>query len=283
LRGRCPIHKGDGQDAFHVNISKNAFNCFSCHARGNVLDFVAAMEQCGVRDAGLKLKEWFAVTGEPVMVPPKPPETGRPDRVGESAAVTNAVLKFQLKGVDAAHPYLAERGINKETAESFGIGYFAGKGSMSGRVVIPIHNEHGELVAYAGRAIDGGQPRYKLPAGFHKTVELFNLHRVIGESNPQRQVVVVEGFFDCMKVSDAGFPCVALMGCTMSEAQEELLVRHFQAACLVLDGDEPGKQATIECLTRLGPRMWVRAAMLLDGKQPDQLSSEELQQLLPSV
>ena len=61
LRGRCPIHKGDGQDAFHVNVSKNAFNCFSCHARGNVLDFVAAMEKCSVRDAALKLQDWYSI------------------------------------------------------------------------------------------------------------------------------------------------------------------------------------------------------------------------------
>src|ERR1700716_1298690 len=61
LRGRCPIHKGDGQDAFHVNVTKNAFNCFSCHARGNVLDFVAGMEKCSVRDAAVKLTEWFRI------------------------------------------------------------------------------------------------------------------------------------------------------------------------------------------------------------------------------
>ena len=52
LRGRCPIHNGQGDSSFHVNLRKNAFNCFSCKARGNVLDFVAAMEKCSVRDAG---------------------------------------------------------------------------------------------------------------------------------------------------------------------------------------------------------------------------------------
>ena len=62
LRGRCPIHQGDGKDTFHVNTEKSAFNCFSCQAKGNVLDFVAAMEKCSVRYAGLKLTEWFSVT-----------------------------------------------------------------------------------------------------------------------------------------------------------------------------------------------------------------------------
>src|SRR5580700_10744096 len=61
LRGRCPIHQGEGQNTFHVHLAKNAFNCFSCKARGNVLDFVAAMEKCSVRDAGLKLQEWYSV------------------------------------------------------------------------------------------------------------------------------------------------------------------------------------------------------------------------------
>ncbi|MGA7410202.1 MAG: hypothetical protein WBW33_06935 [Bryobacteraceae bacterium] len=79
---------------------------------------------------------------------------------------------------------------------------------MSGRLVIPIHNERGELVAYAGRSIDGSEPRYKLPAGFRKSQVLFSLHRVTGPD-----VIVVEGFFDCMKVWQAGHQAVvSLMG-----------------------------------------------------------------------
>src|SRR5450631_1755225 len=62
LRGRCPIHQGEGQSTFHASLTKNAFNCFSCKARGNVLDFVAAMEKCSVRDAALKLTEWFSIS-----------------------------------------------------------------------------------------------------------------------------------------------------------------------------------------------------------------------------
>src|SRR6202020_544957 len=147
--------------------------------------------------------------------------------VGESRLV-NKPLNFQLRSIEHTHPYLAARGITKETAEQFGVGFFSGKGSMSGRIVFPIHNEQGELVAYAGRAIDDSEPRYKLPAGFHKSVELFNLHRAIGESGTTGHVVVVEGFFDGMKVSQAGLPCVGLMGSSLSEAQEVLLARHFK-------------------------------------------------------
>jgi DNA primase len=275
LRGRCPIHQGDGENAFHVNLTKNAFNCFSCKARGNVLDFVAAMEKCSVRDAGLKLKEWYSITES--TAPARGPKAVPEDR-GAGEPVSNKPLTFQLKDVDPSHPYISERGIAKETAERFGVGYFAGRGSMHGRIVIPIHNERGELVAYAGRSIDGSEPRYKLPAGFHKSRELFNLHRATEESNPERRVVVVEGFFDCMKISQAGLPCVALMGSSLSETQEQLLADHFKSACLMLDGDKAGQTATDECLTRLGRRMYVWAAVLLDGRQPDQLTTDEIRQ-----
>src|SRR5690349_21100532 len=64
LRGKCPIHHGEGERSFHINLTKNCFNCFSCKARGNVLDFVAKMERCSVRDAALKLAEWFNVESE---------------------------------------------------------------------------------------------------------------------------------------------------------------------------------------------------------------------------
>ena len=73
---------------------------------------------------------------------------------------------------------------------------------MNGRIVIPIHNERGELLAYAGRSIDNSEPRYKLPAGFHKSLELFNLHSLLEETSTDA-VVVVEGFLDCMKVAQA--------------------------------------------------------------------------------
>lgn len=103
--------------------------------------------------------------------------------------------------------------------------------------MIPIHNQDGDLIAYAGRAVDRRQPKYKLPPAFRKSGELFNLHRA---ARPQcRRVLIVEGFFDCMNVHQAGFPnVVALMGCSLSSQQADLLNRHFAEAVLLMDGDE---------------------------------------------
>jgi DNA primase len=279
LRGRCPIHKGDGQGAFNVNITKNAFNCFSCQARGNVLDFVAAMEQCSVRDAGLKLKEWYSISSEPPLATTKTKPAAGSGGAGEKAAAENKPLTFQLKGVDPNHPYLAERGISRETADTFGIGFFGGKGSMNGRVVIPIHNQRGQLVAYAGRAIEGSEPRYKLPVGFHKSAELFNLHRVTAQ-----EVILVEGFFDCMKVWQSSNPfVVALMGNNMSQQQEKIITARFKRVTILLDGDDAGRKAAEGIASRLIHKLHVRIIDLPDGKQPDEFPAEKLTQVLNSV
>src|SRR5437867_2162506 len=108
---------------------------------------------------------------------------------------------------------------------------------MQGRVVIPIHNDHGEIVAYAGRAIDKTEPKYRLPSGFKKSMMLYNLHRALTVG--EKRVIVVEGFMDTLKVHQAGFPCVvALMGSWLSDVQAEFLVSHFDQVLVMLDGDE---------------------------------------------
>jgi DNA primase len=66
LQGCCPLHGGERKDAFQANLRKNVFHCFACDAKGNVLDFVAAMERCSIRAAALKLQAWF---GQPGMGP----------------------------------------------------------------------------------------------------------------------------------------------------------------------------------------------------------------------
>ena len=59
LQGRCPIHRGKRDDSFRASLVQSAFHCFACQASGNVLDFVAAMEKCSIREAALKLQQWF--------------------------------------------------------------------------------------------------------------------------------------------------------------------------------------------------------------------------------
>jgi DNA primase len=282
LRGRCPIHHGQGERSFHVNLTKNAYQCFSCKSKGNVLDLVAAMEGCSVRDAALKLKAWFKV-GESESPPPQVPATAERNKAASKVpAVINPPLSFQLR-VNHAHEYGLSRGLTKETLEYFGAGLCLSKGTFSGRFVIPLHNEVGELVGYAGRSIDDREPKYLFPSsekGFQKRYLLFNLHRVLREIPKASRVVLVEGFISTMKLNQAGYSALAMLGSSISAEQEELLAGHFEQVILLMDGDSAGQAATDDCLLRLGRRLWVRAIALPEGVQPDQLSESELHQVL---
>src|SRR6266542_2570608 len=190
-RGRCPIHRGEGTEAFHANLERNAFHCFACGAGGNVLDFVAKMEGCSVREAAQRLQSSQGPDIRAAGVSSNGP--GRKQLVTKKREL-NPPLSFALN-VDGTHPYLARREIDALTAVHFGVGYYGGRGLMSRRIAIPIHDHQGRLVAYCGRALDSATPRYRFPAGFQKSHVLFNYHRA--RTAGEDRVIVVEGFFDC--------------------------------------------------------------------------------------
>jgi DNA primase len=268
-RGRCPIHQGQGTEVFHAHLGRNLFHCFACGAGGNVLDFVAAMEGCSTRDAALRLQR--STDGASVAWATEPERSKLVTKERE----VNPPLGFRLD-LDPAHPYLAGRGMDAATARYFGVGYCGRRGLMSGRIAIPIHNEDSRLVAYCGRAVDSGGPRYRFPVGFQKSQVLFNYHRAraVGDD----RVVVVEGFFDCMRVHQAGFCCVvALMGARLSPAQKSLLA-HFSSILLLLDGDRTGRRATAQIASDLTPACSVM--LLPPDMQPDQMTAEQIRQVL---
>lgn len=271
-RGRCPIHRGQSREAFHANLTRNIFHCFSCGAAGTVLDFVAAMEGCTLREAAWKLERQ---TMAPLCRPTPP--AGKQLVTKRNSAP--APLGFALRGIDTAHPYLAARGMEQRTIEEFGVGFYRGPGLFSGRLVIPIHDPRGELVAYCGRALDGSQPRYRFPSGFAKAQVLFNLHRAAAVG--KRAVVVVEGFFDCFHLHQAGVrSVVALMGSALYEPQQRVLLERFQRVILMLDGDAAGRRATAEIAARLRPHCPIQMIHLAPDAQPDQMSSQQIRQVL---
>jgi DNA primase len=289
LRGACPIHKGEGSRTFMVNVSKNVFQCFSCKKGGNVLDLVAALESCTVREAALKLQAWFGVgesesgTARPAQKAQTQAGEGRNDAPASSGPI-NPTLGFQLR-VDPGHEYGMGRGLTKETLDHFGAGYCLSKGTFAGRFIIPLHTETGDLVGYAGRSIDDGEPKYLFPPGtkgFHKSHLVYNLHRVVELGADT--AILVEGFFSVMWLYQAGLPqAVGLLGSELSAEQEGMLCRHFSRLLLLFDGDKAGRTATEDCLHRLGRSVWVKAISLSDGLQPDHLSVEEITALVKAA
>src|SRR2546430_2227243 len=119
LSGVCPIHHGHNPSQFRVSISKNCWICFGdCQAGGSIIDFVARMEGVGVREAGLRIQEWFAVptvenAGPRLIQKPKTPKLER---------ASNRPLRLELV-LDYSHPYLRKRGLLQETIETFDVGY----------------------------------------------------------------------------------------------------------------------------------------------------------------
>jgi 5S rRNA maturation endonuclease (ribonuclease M5) len=281
LCGPCPLPthtSGESRQSFSVNLSLQVWSCHSasCIAArggrigGHVIDLVAIMERCGLREAGLRLHDWFSVRAPhplpacPVMAP--------------SSAEPNRPLGFALQRIDTRHPYLARRGISPATARLFGVGIYHGDGFLAGRCVIPIRDEKSRLVAYAGRAVNGEQPRYRFPAGFRKSQLLFNLDRAMQTGG--RNVIIVEGFFDALKIHQAGHPAVvALMGASFSQRQSELLLCCFARVTLMLDGDESGRRAAEDIARLLKPKVSVSKVELPNGAQPDHLSSAEINAL----
>ena len=302
LSGPCPIHKGSSPNQFSVSIEKNVWNCFSeCKHGGNVLDFISKMENLSILGAANKAIEWFhldseAMSGdssseaEEMVETPKANGTPRPKPAATPASVVesgapNKPLQFRLDKLIREHPYLTKRGLTLETLVDFGAGYCA-KGTMAERIAIPIHNPNGEVVAYAGRYPGEpaeGTPKYKLPQGFRKSLELFNIDRA-GKEPPEVTMVIVEGFFGCMKLHQHGCRrVVALMGSTMSAAQEELIKRHTDSRSLVivmLDEDEAGRAGREDIATRLSKFCFVKVyTFAKEGQQPEDLSLEDVNEI----
>lgn len=278
LERRCPIHRGERDDAFHADLGGNGFHCFSCGAKGSVLDLVAALESCPPRQAALLLQRWFDPAAGCATGPGAIGVVAERERIRKKD-VFPPPLPFRLNPIGSSHPYLRQRGIAPGTATYFGVGHYPGRGIMRDRIVIPIHDQGGQLVAYAGRAVQQTGPKYLLPPGFAKSQVLFNLHRAATYPGPA--IILVEGYFDCMKVHQAGFPRVAaLMGCCLSARQQHLLVSHAERIVLMLDADLAGMNASRQIAHRLSALRPVHLAALPPGAQPDQMSSDNIKQVL---
>ena len=298
----CPLpgHKGKGQKSpsFSARLSKPAaFQCFSCGAKGNVIDFVALMEGLdpedvgNVRMAALQLQARYLArerkSESPRRRSPRKPEAKetKPDSAESDTRprVVNAPLDFELKGLDPAHPYLAERKLLPETIARFDLGY-ASRGLMKGRIAIPLHDAEGRLIGYAGRlvddaAIDKDNPKYLFPGSreregviheFQKRRFLFNGFRL---EAPADDVLVVEGFFSLFWMVQCGYPnVVALMGSVCSAEQAELLVKLVKPSgrlWVIPDGDEAGVRCAASVLTQTAHERFVRWIKLAGGQQPE--------------
>ncbi len=320
LIGPCPVHGGDSPRAFHADLGKNVWHCFSkCQGGGNQLDFVAKKEGINIREAALKLQAFFqtershgagtpagvstpktttsastptdsrpattrpppvatpATTAAPsvtaTMVSPTPAPVvpaAPPSRATESGE-SNPPLNFTLQ-LKADHPHLTtDRGLKPETIAAFGVGYCP-RGTLRGQIAIPIHDEDGDLVAYAGRRLKPADIRehgkYTFPKGFKKARVLYRYHAAKAKK-AEAGLILVEGFFAAMKLYEAGLTqTLASMGVEVSPYQANLIAG-AKDLTVIFDGDEAGYAGADKIREQLGSVLPVRIIRLPAGVKPD--------------
>lgn len=314
-QGYCPLpahaHKGEGGKArspsFSVNLARGIYNCFGCGSRGNVLEFVVRMEGFDpeqgdeLRQGAARAEDLFlggtpreAAQVSPSKLPAKPSPPKEAPKAEAPAGVNvqvNVPLDFTLQGLDPEHPYLYSRGLTAATIAHFGLG-FAARGLMKNRIAIPIKNQGGQLVGYAGRLIDDDlvdedTPKYRFPGdrvrdgqtfAFRKSELLYYPDELRGCRS--KYLFVVEGFPSVWWLWQHGIrPVVAVMGASMSERQAELvfaLTTNDARIVLVPDGDDAGRRLAHEAAGLIAAHRFVRWLQLPDGKQPTDWSAEDI-------
>jgi DNA primase len=160
--GYCPLPSHNGKRnsvSFSANLKRGIFQCFGCGAKGNLLEFAAMMEKINPQDGpalrgvALNLQQrFFQELGNKPTQTRKPlaSKSAMPAKIEAKSSLPvliNEPLDFELKGLDAEHPYLSSRGFTLQTIEHFGLG-FCGRGMLKNRVVIPLKDADGALVGY---------------------------------------------------------------------------------------------------------------------------------------
>lgn len=305
----CPFHD-DHNPSLKLNRDRNIFNCFVCDEGGNVLDFVKEHEGIELRPAAKMVAEICGIAtsdrspspnGKKLKKPegkkhknkktkkakPEPdPISGETDRELEEldGEPYNKPLTFELKNLITEHPWLEERGILEDEIKHFGMG-IAQRGVMKDRLVFPIHDAKGNLVAYCGRYVGDDVPKdeakYKQPTKFRKELELFNFCRTI-QLEPDMPLILVESFFSAIKLHMLSYRAAALMGRSMSEAQLKLLKDAGETSVMLfLDGDDPGRAA----VTTIGRQLLeegfeVTAPVVAEDFKPHRCSTKKLEEIV---
>jgi DNA primase len=308
----CPFHD-EKTPSFTVNDEKGFYHCFGCGAHGDAIRFLTDQRGLPFMDA---VKELAAKAGMDVPAP-DPKARERAERAASLTDVMASCQKWfaeQLQGINgaSARDYLARRGISADQVARFGIGLApdsrnALKGALSslgedklvetgmlirpeeegkesydrfrGRLMIPIRDQRGRVIAFGGRILGEGEPKYLNSPDtplFDKGRTLYNIDRAGPASRQSRRLIVVEGYMDVIGLDRAGIAeVVAPNGTAVTEAQLERMWRLDPAPVLCFDGDAAGRKAAIRAATRalphIGPERTLRFVELPPGQDPDDL------------
>jgi len=311
-KGCCPFHE-EKTPSFYVNDQKQFYHCFGCGAHGDAISWMVDQQGLQFMDA---VKELAAMAGMEVPAP-DPVMAKKAEARASLIDVTEAAQKFfvdSLAGPNggAAREYLERRGFSPAVMHEFGFGWapddrqalpraLSGFGEdmlegagmraaneqgerydrVRGRVMLPIQDARGRVIAFGGRILDkrDGVAKYLNSPDtdlFDKGRTLYNLHRAAPASRQSGRVVVVEGYMDVIALANAGIAdAVAPLGTALTEMQLELLWRMVEVPVLCFDGDAAGQRAAMRAIARalpmLAPMRSLGIVRLPAGLDPDDL------------
>jgi DNA primase len=316
----CPFH-AEKTPSFYINDQKSFFHCFGCGAHGDAVGFLMRHDGLAFPEA----VEQLAGLAGLEMPKPEPQEAQKYDRLKRLADALEAACKWfeaQLRapaGRDGL-AYLSRRGLDDRTIAEFRLGYappagealrtaLVGQGHeeavleevgllrrpdvgrapysfFRNRVIFPVADKRGRIIAFGGRVMEGDGPKYvNSPehALFHKGTVLYGLARARNAISKGERAVVVEGYMDVIAMQVVGIGgAVAPLGTALTEGQltelwkaQDPKVQRDHPPILCFDGDGAGRRAAVRAVERvlpmLGPSRSVSVAFLPQGEDPDSL------------
>ncbi len=302
----CPFHD-EKTPSFTVSPKKQFYHCFGCGAHGSVIGFLMQYEGLEFLDAVEELARAAGLEVPRGGQPQPRPETGLYEMLRSCAKFYVEELRRHPEAVE----YLKGRGLSGEVCRDFEIGYAPADwdglirqlgtnpgrldllkqaGMLSAgnsgpydkfrnRIMFPIHDRRGRVIAFGGRALADDGPKYlnsPETSLYHKGRELYGLYLARQRSSRLEQIIVVEGYMDVVALAQFGFKnVVATSGTATTPAQVELLFRSADTVVFCFDGDKAGRQAAWRALEATLPKLrdglQAKFLFLPDGEDPDSM------------
>jgi DNA primase len=309
--GLCPFHN-EKTPSFTVNDDKGFFHCFGCGAHGDVIGFVMQSQRLDFREAVERLAGEAGLE-MPVESPIDRERAARAASLYDALEAACAVYESALRGPAgrAGLAYLKNRGLDEAAMARFRLGFSPdGRSALKtalktmpeallaeaglvktpegggvshdyfgGRVMFPITDRRGRVIAFGGRTLGDGQPKYlnspETPL-FHKGGVLYGFAQARANAAKLGTAIVCEGYMDVIALHRAGFEtAVAPLGTALTEAQLELLWGVVAEPVICLDGDAAGQRAAMRAAERalsiLQPGRSLKFVVLPASEDPDSL------------
>lgn len=316
LWGLCPFHS-EKTPSFSVNPAKGIYKCFGCGKGGNAISFIMEIEHLNYPEA---IRHLGALYGVEIPETASSGNDISKDEKNRVYDILKEAARFYYKSFNdpdigkPAREYAAKRGLSKQTLDTFGIGYspiawnalydyLKGKGYKDaellnsgifkksektdkpfdlfrGRLMFPIFDSFGKIIAFGGRALGDEKPKYiNSPDSlvYDKRNHLYAMN--FARKEQSKQLIVVEGYMDAIAMHVAGFKnTVAALGTSFTDNQLKLCSRYAEEVVFFFDADNAGQNAALRAIKMMmeylkkltGINIRIKIAKVPDGKDPDE-------------